>query len=48
VAGGDVGGLAPLQDENMGYDGLDGAWWATSNIDKPLTEDDLPDFLLKK
>jgi len=44
AAGG--GGLAPLADENLGYDGLEGAWWAKSAIDQPVTE--LPDFLVKK
>lgn len=39
------GSLAPLADENLGYDGLDGAWWAKSSIDQPVTE--LPDFLKK-
>lgn len=46
VAGGGVGALAPLPDERLGYDGLDGAWWASSTIGEHVTE--LPDFLLKK
>jgi hypothetical protein len=45
AAAGGVGGLAPLKDEGMGYDGLEGSWWAQSSVE-PVTE--LPDFLIKK
>jgi hypothetical protein len=48
LAGGGVGGLAPLKDEGMGYDGLDGAWWASSTIGEHERVTELPDFLVKK
>lgn len=36
-----------VADEGLGYDGLDGSWWATSTIGN-TTAEDLPAFLLPK